>query len=55
MSDLDDETDTSCGEEQIVSDWEVSKEWLESILSKHYKGKAVSHVDERNRYLLMSA
>lgn len=41
MSDLDDETDTSCGEEQIVSDWEVSKEWLESILSKHYKGKAV--------------
>ncbi|KYN26731.1 PREDICTED: uncharacterized protein LOC108758098 [Trachymyrmex cornetzi] len=41
MSDLDDETDTSCGEEQIVSDWEVRKEWLESILSKHYKGKAV--------------
>ncbi|XP_012062421.1 PREDICTED: uncharacterized protein LOC105625704 [Atta cephalotes] len=41
MSDLDDETDTSCGEEQIVSDWEVRKEWLETILSKHYKGKAV--------------
>ncbi|KYQ47220.1 putative oxidoreductase dhs-27 [Trachymyrmex zeteki] len=41
MSDLDDETDTSCGEEQIVSDWEIRKEWLESILSKYYKGKAV--------------
>ncbi|KYM95016.1 PREDICTED: uncharacterized protein LOC108780816 [Cyphomyrmex costatus] len=41
MSDLDDETDTSCGEEQIVSDWEVRKEWLESILSKYHKGKAV--------------
>lgn len=46
MSDLDDETDTSCGEEQIVSDWEVRKEWLETILSKHYKGKAVSHVNK---------
>lgn len=46
MSDVDDETDTSCGEEQIVSDWEVRKEWLESILSKHYNGKAVSQVDE---------
>ncbi|XP_011645608.1 uncharacterized protein LOC105432479 [Pogonomyrmex barbatus] len=41
MSDLDDETDTSCGEEQIVSDWEVRKEWLESILSKYHNGKAV--------------
>lgn len=45
MSDLDDETDTSCGEEQIVSDWEVQKEWLESILSKYHNGRAVSHVD----------
>jgi len=44
MSDLDDETDTSCGEEQIVSDWEVRKEWLESILSKHYNGKPVSRL-----------
>ncbi|XP_012530840.2 uncharacterized protein LOC105833557 [Monomorium pharaonis] len=41
MSDLDDETDTSCGEEQVVSDWEVRKEWLENILSKHHNGKAV--------------
>ncbi|XP_071556289.1 uncharacterized protein [Temnothorax nylanderi] len=45
MSDLDDETDTSCGEEQIVSDWEVRKEWLESILSKHYNGRAVEVVE----------
>ncbi|XP_032680021.1 uncharacterized protein LOC116848241 [Odontomachus brunneus] len=35
MSDLD-ETDTSCGEEQIISDWEVREEWLENILSKYY-------------------
>ncbi|XP_050449880.1 uncharacterized protein LOC126850684 [Cataglyphis hispanica] len=41
MSDLDDETDTSCGEEQIVSDWEVQKEWLESVLSKYHDGRAV--------------
>lgn len=46
MSDLDDETDTSCGEEQIVVDWDVQKEWLESILSKHHEGRAVSPVDE---------
>ncbi|EZA49014.1 hypothetical protein DMN91_002336 [Ooceraea biroi] len=39
--DLDDETDTSCGEEQMVADWEVKKEWLESILSEYHKGKAV--------------
>lgn len=45
MSDLDDETDTSCGEEQIVSDLEVRKEWLESILSKYHKGKPVSDVN----------
>jgi len=44
--DLDDETDTSCGEEQVVADWEVKKEWLESILSEHHKVEAVSTVDE---------
>lgn len=53
MSDLDDETDTSCGEEQIVSDWEVRKEWLESILSKYYNGRTVSYVDDR--YLISMA
>lgn len=36
MSDLDDETDTSCGEEQIVSEWEVQKEWLENILTTYH-------------------
>lgn len=40
--DLDDETDTSCGEEQMVAELEVNKEWLENMLSEHYKGKAVS-------------
>lgn len=40
MSDLD-ETDTSCGEEQVVPDWEVREEWLDSILSK-YHGEPVS-------------
>lgn len=44
MSDLDDETDTSFGEEQIVADWDVRKEWLEGILSKYHEGKAVSLV-----------
>lgn len=47
----DDESDTSCGEEQVVSDFEVRKEWLESILKEYHDGKAVSRVDERNRYL----
>lgn len=42
MSDLDDETDTSCGEEQTISDWEVRKEWLESILTKYHE-EPVSH------------
>lgn len=41
MSDLDDETDTSCGEEQVISDWEVREEWLESIFTK-YHGERVS-------------
>lgn len=36
--DLDDETDTSCGEEQMVPDWEVTKEWLRTILSERYNG-----------------
>lgn len=37
----DDESDTSCGEEQVVSDFEVRKEWLESILKEYHDGKAV--------------
>lgn len=46
MSDLD-ETDTSCGEEQIVSDWEVRKEWLESMLSKYHEEQQVSFVHDK--------
>ncbi|XP_011143735.1 uncharacterized protein LOC105185729 [Harpegnathos saltator] len=39
MSDLDDETDTSCGEEQVISDWEVREEWLESLFTKYHGEK----------------
>lgn len=41
----DDESDTSCGEEQVVSDFEIRKEWLENILKEYHDGKAVSRVD----------
>ncbi|KAL0129906.1 hypothetical protein PUN28_001868 [Cardiocondyla obscurior] len=37
----DDETDSSCAEEQVVSNFEVRKEWLEKVLSNEYNGKEV--------------
>ncbi|XP_014485759.1 PREDICTED: uncharacterized protein LOC106750145 isoform X2 [Dinoponera quadriceps] len=35
MSDLDEETDTSCEEEQ-VPEWEFGREWFEGILSEYF-------------------
>lgn len=36
MADWED-TDSSCGEEQIISEREIDKEWLDSILSEYHK------------------
>ncbi|KAL2714515.1 putative oxidoreductase dhs-27 [Vespula squamosa] len=36
MSDCEDSED-SCGEEEVVPKWEVRKEWLESIFEKHFE------------------
>ncbi|KAK2588564.1 hypothetical protein KPH14_006338 [Odynerus spinipes] len=38
MSDCEDSED-SCGEEEVVPKWEVRKEWLESILGEYYQNK----------------
>ncbi|KAG7190920.1 hypothetical protein KM043_006979 [Ampulex compressa] len=40
MADWED-TDSSCGEEQIISEWEVEKEWLDSILTEFHKEPVV--------------